>query len=138
MAGEPILVVDDNPLNLKLTRVLLAGEGYQVRTAVDAREALEELETLHPRLILMDIQLPGRDGLDLTRQLKADPAMHDVVILALTAYAMKGDEQRARDAGCDGYIAKPIDTRSLPGVIRGYLRESVKGRNANGANHSGG
>jgi CheY-like chemotaxis protein len=64
--------------------------------------------------------------------------MHDVVILALTAYAMKGDEQRARDAGCDGYIAKPIDTRSLPGVIRGYLRESVKGRNANGANHSGG
>ena len=138
MAGEPILVVDDNPLNLKLTRVLLAGEGYQVRTAVDAREALEELETLHPRLILMDIQLPGRDGLDLTRQLKADPAMHDVVILALTAYAMKGDEQRARDAGCDGYIAKPIDTRSLPGVIRGYLRESEKGRDAYGANHSGG
>jgi two-component system, cell cycle response regulator DivK len=122
MAGEPILVVDDNPLNLKLTRILLAAEGYQVRTAVDAREALEALQTIHPRLILMDIQLPGRDGLKLTRQLKADPAMHGVVILALTAYAMKGDEQRARDAGCDGYIAKPIDTRSLPEVIRSYLR----------------
>lgn len=137
MAGEPILVVDDNPLNLKLTRILLAGEGYQVRTAVDAREALEELRTLHPRLILMDIQLPGRDGLELTRQLKADPATHDVVILALTAYAMKGDQERAREAGCDGYIAKPIDTRSLPEVIRGYLRISEKGRNANGANDPG-
>ena len=124
MAGEPILVVDDNPLNLKLTRVLLAGEGYQVHTAVDAREALEALKTLHPRLILMDIQLPGTDGLKLTRQLKADPSMQDVVILALTAYAMKGDEQRARDAGCDGYIAKPIDTRSLPDLLRSYLRES--------------
>jgi CheY-like chemotaxis protein len=138
MAGEPILVVDDNPLNLKLTRILLAGEGYRVRTAVDARGALEELKTLHPRLILMDIQLPGRDGLDLTRQLKADPAMHDVVILALTAYAMKGDHERAREAGCDGYIAKPIDTRSLPEVIRGYLRGSQKGRTAHAANDSGG
>jgi two-component system, cell cycle response regulator DivK len=138
MAGEPILVVDDNPLNLKLTRILLAGEGYQVRTAVDAREALEELRTLHPRLILMDIQLPGRDGLELTRQLKADPAMHDVVILALTAYAMKGDRERAREAGCDGYIAKPIDTRSLPEVIRSYLGESGKGRTAYGTNDPGG
>ncbi|MGA2328665.1 MAG: response regulator [Bryobacteraceae bacterium] len=124
MAGEPILVVDDNPLNLKLTRVLLAAEGYQVHTAMDSREALEALKALHPRLILMDIQLPGTDGLKLTRQLKADPSMQDVVILALTAYAMKGDEQRARDAGCDGYIAKPIDTRSLPDLLRSYLRES--------------
>jgi CheY-like chemotaxis protein len=124
MAGEPILVVDDNPLNLKLTRILLAGEGYQVHTAVDARGVIEALKTLHPRLILMDIQLPGTDGLKLTRQLKADPSMQDVVILALTAYAMKGDEQRARDAGCDGYIAKPIDTRSLPDLLRSYLRES--------------
>jgi two-component system cell cycle response regulator DivK len=136
MAGEPILVVDDNPLNLKLTRVLLAGEGYQVHTAMDGREALEVLKRLHPRLILMDIQLSGRDGLQLTRQLKADPAMQDVVILALTAYAMKGDEQRAREAGCDGYIAKPIDTRSLPKLIRSYLRESWR-EPADGANHPG-
>lgn len=137
MAGEPILVVDDNPLNLKLTRILLAGEGYQVRTAVNAWEALEALKTLHPRLILMDIQLPGRDGLDLTRQLKADPAMHDVVILALTAYAMKGDQERAREAGCDGYVAKPIDTRSLPELIRGYLQGSEKGRTSHATNNPG-
>lgn len=121
MAGEPILVVDDNLLNLKLTRILLAGEGYRVRTAVDGSEALEALKTFHPRLILMDIQLPGVDGLELTRRLKADPATQDVVILALTAYAMKGDEQKAQAAGCDGYIAKPIDTRSLPGMIQSYL-----------------
>lgn len=124
MAGEPILVVDDNPLNLKLTRILLSGEGYQVRAAVDGNEAFDALKTFHPRLILMDIQLPGIDGLELTRRLKADPAMRDVVILALTAYAMKGDEEKAQEAGCDGYIAKPIDTRSLPGVIRSYLKKS--------------
>lgn len=124
MAGEPILVVDDNPLNLKLTRILLSGEGYRVRTAVDGSEAFDALKTFHPRLILMDIQLPGIDGLELTRRLKADPAMRDVVILALTAYAMKGDEEKAQEAGCDGYIAKPIDTRSLPGVIQSYLDKS--------------
>ncbi|MBI1792496.1 MAG: response regulator [Acidobacteria bacterium] len=121
MASEPILVVDDNPLNLKLTRMLLAGEGYQVRTAEDSRQAQEVLKTFHPRLILMDIQLPGMNGLDLTRLLKSDPAMADVLILALTAQAMKGDDQKARAAGCDGYIAKPIDTRSLPEIVRSYL-----------------
>ena len=121
MAGEPVLVVDDNPLNLKPTRIVLAGEGYQVRTAADAGEALAVLESFHPSLILMDLQLPGMDGLELTRRLKADPAMRDVTIVALTAYAMKGDQQKAQTAGCDGYIAKPIDTRCLPELIRGYL-----------------
>ncbi len=127
MAGEPILIVDDNPVNLKLIRVLLAGEGYTVRTAVDAEEALAALETFRPRLILMDVQLPGMDGLELTRRLKADPAMDGVVIVALTAYAMKGDEQKALDAGCDGYIPKPIDTRTLPGVVATYLRHGDTG-----------
>jgi CheY-like chemotaxis protein len=117
MAGEPILIVDDNAANLKLARVLLAGEGYHVRTATDALEALAVLETFRPRLILMDLQLPGMDGFELTGRLKADPTHRDVVILALTAYAMKGDEERARAAGCDGYIAKPIDTRTLPLVV---------------------
>ena len=117
MAGEPILIVDDNPANLKLARVLLAGEGYDVRTAADAAEALAVLETFHPRLILMDLQMPGMDGFELTRHLKSVPAHRDVVILALTAYAMKGDEEKARTAGCDGYISKPIDTRSLPAQI---------------------
>lgn len=121
MAGEPILIVDDNPTNLKLARVVLAAEGYEVRVAVDAEEALAMLDGFHPRLILMDLQLPGMDGLTLTRLLKGDPATSDVAILALTAYAMKGDEEKARQAGCDGYITKPIDTRGLPAVIAGVL-----------------
>lgn len=125
MAGEPILIVDDNPINLKLARVLLAGEGYQVRTAADAEEALAVLQVYRPRLILMDIQLPGMDGLDLTRQIKADPAMAATTILALTAYAMKGDQDKAVAAGCDGYVVKPIDTRALPGVIEGYLKRGA-------------
>ena len=121
MAGEPILIVDDNPTNLKLARVVLSAEGYEVRVAVDAEEALALLDSFHPRLILMDLQLPGMDGLTLTRLLKGDPATSDVAILALTAYAMKGDEEKARQAGCDGYITKPIDTRTLPAVIAGVL-----------------
>jgi CheY-like chemotaxis protein len=121
MAGETVLIVDDNLTNLKLARVLLASEGYNVATAADADEALAVLSSVHPQLILMDIQLPGMDGLELTRQIKSDPATGDIVIVALTAYAMKGDETKALDAGCDGYIPKPIDTRSLPGIVAGYL-----------------
>jgi two-component system, cell cycle response regulator DivK len=122
MAGEPILIVDDNIMNLKLIRVLLAGEGYDVRVAGDAGEAMAVLRTFTPRLILMDIQLPGIDGLELTRRLKATPETRHVIVLALTAYAMKGDAQRMIDAGCDGYIAKPIDTREFPATVARYLR----------------
>jgi two-component system, cell cycle response regulator DivK len=121
MPGESILIVDDNPTNLKLARVLLAAEGYDVRTAEDAAQALAALAEVRPRLILMDIQLPGMDGLELTRRLKADPATRGIIILALTAYAMKGDDDRATAAGCDGYVAKPIDTRTLPGVVAEYV-----------------
>jgi two-component system, cell cycle response regulator DivK len=127
VAGEPILIVDDNPTNLKLARVVLAAEGYEVRVAVDAEEALALLEGFHPRLILMDLQLPGMDGLTLIRLLKEDPATSGVAILALTAYAMKGDEEKARQAGCDGYITKPIDTRTLPAVIAGVLAGQGRG-----------
>lgn len=121
MAGEPILIVDDNAINLKLIRVLLAKEGYETRTANDANDALAVLETFSPRLILMDLQLPGMDGLQLTRQLKADPRTKDIVIVAVTAYAMKGDEEKSKAAGCDGYITKPIDTRTMPTTLRGFL-----------------
>jgi CheY-like chemotaxis protein len=121
MAGERILVVDDNPANLKLMKFLLDGEGYEARTAADAEEALATLQEFQPRLILMDLQLPGMSGLDLTRRLKADPATQAVVVLALTAFAMKGDEQRALDAGCDGYVAKPIDVETLPALIARYV-----------------
>jgi CheY-like chemotaxis protein len=127
MAQDTILIVDDNPVNMKLIRVLLLREGFQVRTAADAREALSVLNECHPQLILMDIQLPGIDGLELTRRLKADPSTRDIVILGLTAYAMKGDEERIRAAGCDGYIPKPVDTRTLPNLIRDFLkREATK------------
>src|SRR4051812_37803674 len=121
MAGESVLIVDDNVQNLKLVRVLLAREGYDVRTAGDAEEALEELESFSPRLILMDLQLPGMDGLELTRRLKADPVRRSIAIVALTAYAMKGDELKALAAGCDGYVAKPIDIMSLPQTVRVQL-----------------
>lgn len=124
MAGDAILVVDDNPTNAKLARVLLASVGYDVTVAGDAEEALDVLRTLHPRLILMDIQLPGMNGLELTRCLKADPTTRDIVILAVTAYAMAGDDVRALKAGCDGYVSKPIDTRALPGIVAQYLRRS--------------
>ena len=121
MPGEPILIVDDNPTNMKLVRVLLASEGYDVRAAADAEEALNVLKEFQPRMILMDIQLPGIDGLELTRRLKSDPATRDITIVGLTAYAMKGDKERILDAGCDGYIQKPIDTRTLPQLVAEYL-----------------
>lgn len=122
MAGEPILIVDDNPVNLKLTRVLLAQEGYDVKTAGDAEIALELLQTFKPKLILMDIQLPGMDGLELTRRLKAAPETRTIKIVALTAFAMKGDEEKAMAAGCDGYITKPIDTKALPQLVADLLK----------------
>jgi CheY-like chemotaxis protein len=125
MPGEPILVVDDNPANAALISFLLESNGYDVRTAADADEAVALLAAFRPRLIMMDLQLPGMDGLELTRRLKADDETRDIVIVVLTAYAMKGDEQRARDAGCDDYITKPIDTRTLPSVISQHLRNTT-------------
>jgi two-component system cell cycle response regulator DivK len=119
--NESILIVDDSIDNLDLTRILLENEGFEVRPAEDAEMALKTLKTYRPQLILMDIQLPGMDGLDLTRRLRQEPALEDVIIVALSAYAMKGDEDNARAVGCDGYITKPIDTRTFAGEVRGYL-----------------
>jgi len=124
MAQEPILIIDDNPSNVKLARLLLANAGYEVRTAGDSEEALEVLKSFTPRLILMDIQLPGMDGLQLTRLLKQDPQTRAAIIVAVTAYAMRGDEERTKAAGCDGYLSKPIDTRLFVGQVRQYLEKS--------------
>jgi two-component system cell cycle response regulator DivK len=121
MAGESILIVDDTAMNLKLTRVLLSGDGYTVHTACDAEHALEVLDKLRPNLILMDVQMPGMDGLELTRLLKRNPDTKDIPVVALTAYAMSGDEERTRAAGCDGYIPKPINTRTFGTSVAGYL-----------------
>jgi CheY-like chemotaxis protein len=121
MSGESILVVDDNAINLKLVAYLVRANGYDVHTAVDADTATAAISAHRPRLILMDLQLPGIDGLELTRRLKADPATRDIVIVAVTAYAMKGDQEKALAAGCDDYVTKPIDTRQLPEVIARHL-----------------
>jgi CheY-like chemotaxis protein len=121
MKANLILIVDDNPTNLKLASDLLEWSGYEVIQAGDAEGALEVLRETLPAVILLDIGLPGMDGLTLTRMLKADPRTRDIRIVALTAFAMKGDEEKALDAGCDGYITKPIDTRDLPNQIAHWL-----------------
>ena len=120
-----VLVVDDNATNLKLVAYLVRANGYDVHTAGNADAALAAVAEHRPQLILMDLQLPGVDGLELTRRLKADPATRDIVIIAVTAYAMKGDQDRARAAGCDDYVTKPIDTRALPGVIAQHLARAA-------------
>ena len=116
-----ILVIDDNPTNLKLVSELLEFEGHIILKAEDAEEAQVVLAGTLPELILMDIALPGMDGLTFTRKLKADERTRHIRIVALTAFAMKGDDQKAFDAGCDGYITKPIDTRKLPEQIAELL-----------------
>ncbi len=116
-----ILVVDDSLDNLELTRVLLEAEEWQVWTAEDAGQALAILSKRRPDLILMDVQLPEVDGLELTRRLRKDRALQDMPIIALTAYAMCGDEAKARAAGCNGYITKPINTRTFVDQVREYL-----------------
>jgi two-component system, cell cycle response regulator DivK len=122
VTNKSILLVDDSLPNLKLTRFLLMQDGFDVRTAENAEQALLALETRVPDMILMDIQMPGMDGLALTRHLRRDwdSSLRNMPIVALTASAIKGDEQIARAAGCDGYITKPIDTRTFVGLVRGY------------------
>ena len=118
-----ILVVDDNPTNLKLASDVLEFAGYRVLKAADAEEAQVLLGHTQPNLIFMDLALPGMDGLTLTRKLKAGPLTKHIRIIALTAFAMKGDDQKAREAGCDGYISKPIDTRKLPEQVAEFLQQ---------------
>lgn len=120
-----IMVVDDNATNLKLAADVLRFEGYDVVTAADAEDAADKLLAELPALILMDIALPGMDGLSFTRQIKADPRTRSIVIVALTAFAMKGDEEKAREAGCNGYITKPLDTRRLPEQVAAHLRAAA-------------
>lgn len=120
-SGRSILVVDDNPANLKLMRFLLASRGYQVQTAEDAAQARAELERALPDLVLMDIQLPGVDGLTFTRELRQSPRTQHLMIVAVTAYAMRGDEERARHAGVDGYITKPISKEPFLQAVSRYL-----------------
>lgn len=116
-----VLVVEDNEANQLLTSTVLERAGYQVELAGNAAEALERLAAGVPDLILMDLQLPDQDGLSLARQLKADPRTALIPIVALTAYAMVGDRERALAAGCAGYISKPIDTRAFGDQVKQFL-----------------
>lgn len=109
MGEKKILLVEDNPVNRRLAEFLLRSQGYQVRTATNAREAFDHIKTERPDLILMDVQLPGMDGLEATKKIKEEPATCDIPVVAVTSYAMKGDREKALAAGCSGYITKPID-----------------------------
>jgi two-component system cell cycle response regulator DivK len=116
-----ILVVEDNAANLTLTTFLLQSAGHTVLTARDAESGLSIARDGHPALVLMDIQLPGMDGLEATLLLKRDATTRDIPVIALTALAMKGDEERIRAAGCDGYIAKPMHYKEFLKEVAGRL-----------------
>jgi two-component system cell cycle response regulator/two-component system cell cycle response regulator DivK len=109
MSAKKILLVEDNPVNRRLAQFLLRSQGYEVREATTAQEALDILKTERPDLIVMDIQLPGMDGLEATKKIKERPATADIPVVAVTSYAMKDDREKALAAGCSGYITKPID-----------------------------
>ena len=123
------LIVEDNPDNMQLTRVILQRAGYRTAEARSAEEALDQLRTSPPDLVLMDVQLPGEDGLALTRQLRADPHLAHLPIIALSAHAMVESQAEAAAAGCDGYITKPIDTRSFAAQLEDIL-EAASQRNS--------
>ena len=121
MAGERILIVDDNLLNLDLAQYVLETDGFIVDRALDVDEAWARVRACRPDIVLLDIQLPSTDGLSLARAIKATPDLANLPVIAFTAYAMQGDEQRFLAAGCDGYLAKPIDVRSFAARVRKYL-----------------
>ena len=123
MASKTILVIEDNKLNMKLVRSLLAIGKYRALEAEDAERGSQLAREKHPDLILMDIQLPGMDGLTAIRILKTDSAVKDIAIVALTSHAMDGDDKKALDAGCDGYVTKPIDTKNFLDTIGQFLKK---------------
>lgn len=133
MAGERILLVEDNPQNRRLAQFLLNSRGYIVYEATTGEEALELAEAHLPDLILMDLQLPGLDGFAATTILKENAVTTDIPVIALTAYAMKGDREKALEAGCNGYITKPIDTKEFLMAVSRTLA-SAKGKGG-GADH---
>jgi two-component system cell cycle response regulator DivK len=121
-----ILIVEDNATNMKLSAFLLESADYTVIAATNAETGLTLAREEHPDLILMDIQLPGMDGLQATGLLKADDATRDIPVIALTALAMKGDEERILAAGCDGYIAKPLDYKDFLSVVAATLAKAPR------------
>lgn len=121
MALTRVLIVDDNPMFIEMASFVLVAAAYAVESAPDASRALATIPVFRPELILMDVQMPEIDGIELTRRLKADPATKSIVIVAFTAFALKGDSQRLQQAGFDGYIGKPVDVMMLAAQVRFWL-----------------
>ena len=121
MTSTKVLIVDDNEMNTALAKMVLQAGHFEVETASNALEALRRVASFQPELILMDIQMPGMDGLELTRLLKADAQTRNICVVAFTAFAMRGDEAKMRAAGCDGYLSKPIDAKTFAAQVRACL-----------------
>ncbi|MBA7617926.1 Polar-differentiation response regulator DivK [subsurface metagenome] len=124
---EKILIVEDNPINMRLIEMTLRAKNYTLLKATDGEEALDVARRERPDLIIMDIQLPKINGLEVTRELRENLAFSQIPIIAVTAYAMKGDKERVIEAGCDAYLPKPINTRELPRMIAEMLSQRQKG-----------
>ena len=124
--NEKILIVEDNPSNMRLIELILRDKGYTLLKATDGEEALDVALRGQPDLIIMDIQLPKLNGLEATRRLRQVPIFSSIPIIAVTAYAMKGDKEKITNAGCDAYLSKPINTRELPLMIAEVLRQRQK------------
>jgi two-component system cell cycle response regulator DivK len=121
--SKRILVIEDHEDNRRILRDLLTSAGYEPIEAVTGEEGVALAETHRPDLILMDIQLPGLDGYEATRRIKANPTLRQIPVIAVTSYALSGDEAKAKEVGCDGYVAKPFSPRALLAMVREYLPE---------------
>jgi CheY-like chemotaxis protein len=126
MAAKKILVVEDNPQNMKVVLMTLKPHGYTLLQATDGEEALKVAVSDNPDLIIMDVQIPKMDGLEVTRKLRQMPSFSHVPVIAVTAYAMKGDEEKAMEAGCSVYLPKPINTRQLPEMVAEILQKQER------------
>ncbi len=121
--AKTILIIEDDALNMRLFNDLLQSQGYNTVQTMDGRQAVALVRETHPDVILMDIQLPEISGMELTRTIKADDELKDIPIVAVTAFAMKGDEERIRESGCDGYISKPISVPSFLETVARFAAE---------------
>jgi two-component system, cell cycle response regulator DivK len=126
--GTTVLIVDDDPKSMKLSRDVLSVFGYRTIAATNGEQAVQMAKEYRPDLILMDVQLPVLDGLSAVRLIRSDSATRDITIIAATAFAMRGDEERAMNAGCNGYLAKPIDIRLLLKTVEKHLSADKENR----------